>query len=987
MKIKMLHLKTKTGTGILPARLVFWAEQSSNAGGDQGAFELQKDWQKFPNLAAMGTHLEAAQQQGLITEEEKAALLQQAQPEFAERERAEAKRTDLSELRKKIDEAKRKEKPKAIKKEVQQRLERGEFESFAELRQFVRSEIEALGIPFRTQPPQYLREFIQFEAEVLTNLKEILQLNEKYRRIYAEAEQEQQSAAKCWQKFWDLYENKRDFLAFLENQGIPEELRGTVEKVLKSCQEIPNYRDLTTFAGLVDPFEIIRLQDSLEIVENLEKAWRETTGQTTLELKSGLEKYQEKLESYRAEVEALSTGSANKQLFENELAAIRSNAAEGKRLLAELQKGDPKAGKEGLATTLKSTKRRLIESFLRSQAANLKERRADLKELIRANEIAEAASEAEPGHEKGTAQEYREPHGHHHEEGGGFFADFNKMLGKFFTAGDRIRWYSIYDIIETFKLLKNSFDKHQVSISEDKRAPLAKGLVFWRPEIERRIHHIDISEEKSRAEDLKKTYENYDRERLVAELKDDPPKDRTRAILETLAQRGNLLMSDREIIDIICPGDFSEEDWRQAIEDSNFDIMQHFFKTRIEERLHEVGYGQNLIDKQTSGYGSAVENGKKLVAAGQTLSTQSEFGIFTRQTAASTLEGEGKVFGMVETAIGRANVFSGNKSGEVIASININGKAEKVTQEANVGLYGLRLVDALLKGEIHQETLNDISKRNESGFNPFSSFADLAVKKEGQRNGRKVTIFEEWGWISTTGTPTITELGKTELIKFYNTRNAKIRREDGKEKLVHLAIDSGTYKRHSRRHSSVHNALNSGIKVGDKLASYLVKNSSLDLFYSASRQHKNRPGETVAEIEELASLLKAGVEDFQDGAEMVKDGDRYYDSYDEKECTKEGKKIADGSPVKGQVISYGYDRLERGKNILTKIMDNLAEETRDTKPVILQVSGQYEGLSLIDFLQKKLAPYKNEYQFEYALIMASLRNLAGKGAGNRAAVA
>lgn len=968
-----------------------YAEQANSE--PEGSFTLNRKIEDYPTLEAYRAHLEEAQTRGLIDEAEKTSYLNEYQREANKKKREAEEENTITNLRAKIEKFRREEKQKEINQAVKARLDAEQFESFAELRQFIRSEIEALGIPFKDVPSRHLREFIQFESSVISEVKSILGQSAKYAQILKEIEADQESAEKCYQKFKQLYQEKRDFLEFLNDQGIPnKELRFNVSKILEIAAQV-NFDDAQSFYGLVDPIEIMRFSHGLDLVTDFAAYWEQTTGLTNAELQRRLTMQQREIKSYKDTLESLGEELRNPQLVEPELIAIKDLDYQNRRFLEELtevieaKKQGRGRGQQQTAAPkeITPTYSRLIESFILSQNAKLQKRKIATNQLVEQQGKLKAIaidSKERPFEDTKFEPKFKEVESHHHQIGEGPFANFNKALKNFITAKGQITYYSWYDVVETFKLVAKAFEQHGISASEDKRGTLGKKLVFWRPEIQRRVHHIDISEEKHRAEELKKTYELFDRERLISELRDNPNKDRTRAILETLAKRGNLLMSDQELVDIVCPDELEQADWDEAYATSNYDYMRDLFKKRIEEKMHEVGYGQQLIDMQTSGYGTAVDNGKKLVSADQTLSVAAEIGIFDRQTADSTLEGEGKVFGMVETAVGRANVYSGNGRKGIIMKLNVAGKNQEVANEANMGFYGLRLVDARLKGQIHDETINNISKKHESGFNPFACFADLMVMKTGKRNGRQVAQFEEWGWIDTTPgkTPTITELGRTEIVNFFNTRNAVSEAEDGTRTFRHLVFDNVSYRRHSRRHSSIRDALHDNIKVGDKLASYVVKNAALDLFYSASQQHKDRPGETVGEIEELASLLKSGVEDFEDGAQMLAEGDRYYDPNDEVECDKYGNKDPKLKlPPTEYIRSRGRDRLERGRNILTTIMDNIAENTKDTKPVILQVSGQYENRSLADFLRLKLDRFKGDHRLEYARVMRSLQQLLDQG--------
>ena len=456
-------------------------------------------------------------------------------------------------------------------------------------------------------------------------------------------------------------------------------------------------------------------------------------------------------------------------------------------------------------------------------------------------------------------------------------------------------------------------------------------------------------------------------------------------------------MSDKKLISIICRGKFSEEDWEKADNVADYTRMREAFKEKVDTPhsgfIGEIGYADELFNKQGSGSETALAAGKKLSSSSETVSIDAELGIFDLQrqkTYHGGSEGEAEIVGMIETMVGRGNAFSNNGSFNEVKIKTEKGE-EKVKENSNQGLVGLMIIDAYLRGNMSRDQLGEIGKKHESGFNPYSSTSDVIANHNEDHptiEGKKISYFEKWGWIKETsgGEGCITELGKSEIIKFFNTRNAnaKIEQADGKlkDKIVHIAIDSGTYKAHSGRHTTINSVRNQSVKVGDKLMSYLVKKSAIGLFDSATKLDEHAGHAILTEMRDITSLIKAGVEDFIDGAEMAEgSNNRFYEKFTGKDLKQNdnGEWVDDNKKVipKNKRVSYGEERMQRGKKILVKMLHNLWQyrEDREVTQSHAQysfyernkktnlVEGKIQKCNLKTFIEKSLGKWstKSEY--------------------------
>ncbi|MFH1546227.1 MAG: hypothetical protein ABIE14_02530, partial [Patescibacteria group bacterium] len=884
----------------------------------------------------------------------------------------------------------------------------GYLDSVEELRENVREQIEELGIEFDEKDEKVAKEFIALEQMIWRRVESLLDEN-NYTEILKTIESDKKRAKDCYARLGGIFrdEKKKDFLKFLEKKEIPAKVKMDINSLLVFSNQYEHgkeWNENTMMVGIVQTGKLRDLELVLIAVEKLyEKGkWDGTEPQKREDLEKSLANYEKRLEKINADVEI----SSKRKEFET-LLEINSNLSWSD--LVARQRADFTQLKKLLAEDDSKPNLRLVRAFLDGNEKELElfeETLAGVEKIPESEKIgsktAETVSPTEKKAEAG-AKGGGIIHEAHDNHGPTAFDKIGKNLQQFFTANGKITWYSLNDIGGAFKLIKESWEKHTHSKSEDKRGPLAEGMMFWRPEISRRVELQDRLNEKSRASELRDYYKNKKHKELLLELSWSAPKDRRRVILEVLADRGNLRMSDKELIGIICRGKFGEKDWEKADNIADYTRMREAFKEKIDAPhsgfIGEIGYADELFTKQGAGSETASASGKKLSGSSETVSIDAELGIFDLQrkkTYHGGSEGEAELVGMLETMVGRANGFSNSGSFSEIKIKTEKGEAE-VKANSDQGLVGLMIVDAYLRGNMSRDQLGEIGKKHESGFNPYSSTSDVIANHNATTiESKKISWFEKWGWVKETkgGRGYITELGKSEIINFFNTRNARaeIKKADGgiEKKTIHIAIDSDTYKAHSGRHKTINEARKQTITVGDKLMSYLVKKSSIGLFESATKLDEHAGYAILTEMRDITSLIKSGVEDFADGAEMTDKNERWYEKFTGKELElKNGEWVNDDGIVipEEKRVGFGKERMKRGRDILVKMLHNLWQyrEDREVTKIHAQYNfyernektglaeGKIHKCNLKDFIEKSLGKWNDRP--EYREIMQEIKLL------------
>jgi len=917
-----------------PQRMIFANINDEQTKNESEQFELKRDWTKWKKegFDKYKAHIKEALQLKEINAEEAENRIRAAEEWF----KKEAEKSPTKKWFQKIKEIEEKNDNEKIADKAVKQINRELIENLTELRNFVRNEIENLGINIKkaeSESTETKNKLLKFNQEIETRIESLLDLdNRKHQKILHEIHKEKELAKKCWQKMNRLFsdEDKKDFLEILRLKKIPAGVEKEAKGMRFDIKEILSYqtedwRNVEMLSGLREK-DLFMLERALIAVETLYEKWKtETDSENKNHLFWRLDNYENNIGKLKFKIETnVDKSDRARQIYQNWEDFYNH------------RKNDINQYRQILTRDNTSGNRKLLKSFLDGSEDELKNLKEEFQKIQEAEPKAQVIKPKKQYSQKKSdalnEKISKSPHGHGHDN---IFVKFGKKFRDITTVNGKIVWYSFHDITESFKLIKEAWSKYNESASEDKRSPLAEGIMFWKKEVARRIEHVDLGAEKSRCDDLKKTYKNYEYEELISELAERPAKDRRRAIIEIIADRGNLRMSDKRLINIICGyRKFTQEQWDDADASANYTLMREAFKTAIDEDfIGETGYGKELLSMHNSGFSSAEDSGKKYASSNEATSTNAEMGIFNTQLKKAQLEGEGIITGMLSEMVDRANTFSNNKAFSN-ALIKINGKETNIKRNSDMGFVGMQLTDAFLKGIISRELLEKIGKGHEQCFRPFSVFQEVLGTKEKTDpiTGEKISHFEYWGWIDEKK-GTITELGSKQLLNFFNTRNAvaEIKQLSGhpKKEIVHMATDTCFRVHSGTRVDSIEKALNN---VGDKFAGYTMKASAIDVFDNAT---KVRPatGAPVSELRAITSLIKAGVEDFIDGAKIVNTEDeRYFDSFKGDEVDKNGYLLnektkipkIDQPPITPERITkMGEIRMDRGKEIIVRILKNM----------------------------------------------------------------
>ncbi|MFH0834405.1 MAG: hypothetical protein V2A63_03380 [Patescibacteria group bacterium] len=923
----------------------------ANAGGEASETTFQyrpnvNDW-KNKTLAEYEAHLKEAKDLDEIDDVEFKKRIQEGKVAFAkwDKENEEGK---VDEERAAIGQIEKADQ-KAISSNIVERIDQKYIGSLKELRDAIRDEIENLGIKKDVLEKDLVKKQAQkFSREIEKRVKNILNQTREHHRIFDEIEEEEKLAKSCLEKMKWLFDTrdtkKKAFFDTLRNKGVPQILQAKQsEKELGfNIEEIFAYKnqlgkDEQEFLTGITGRELFLLDRAIRDVEALYQNWESAKVQSKDDLLMRLRQYDKDLGRIAFEIRDQPNSSPETKLLADNWSDFfghkKNDIAHIEGLLAQ----NPNESDLKLAATFLQANEDEIRK-MRSEFEAAREQAAKAAEPDKTTTPAPVDNVATDSEhkEKHQAGQHAEEHEHSHDHSNAF-TKLGKLFVKTMTANGNIVWYSFHDIAESFKLIKESWKKYTESASEDKRAPLAKNVMFWKQEVVRRIHHTDTAAERGRAEDLKKTYKNFSEKELLAELKELPAKDRRRAILESLADRGNLRMSKRELIEIICRGKFSEKEWEAADTAIDYTPMREAFKKSIDGWfIGETNYGNELLEKHNAGFSKSESTGKSYASSNESTSVRAEVHNISNQINRAFREGEGAIVGALSEIVDRANSFSDNGNFSE-AEIKIDGTETKISRSADMGFVGLLLVNAFVKGEISRELTMKIGKGHEQCFRPFATFQETVGAKEkpdpfdpepDPNKKRKISHFEYWGWVRD---GSITALGSTQIINFFNGRNAlaEIATPQGiVKKTIHIATDSN-YKVHSGARVTGIEQARKGI--GDKFLGYVTKATGVDVIEQATKFRRDS-GSATGEIREIASLIKAGVEDFIDGRTMIENGEeRYFDSFTAAEVDRDGYELnAFGIPDRSkkpipqhQIIKMGEMRAERGKEIILRILRNM----------------------------------------------------------------
>lgn len=880
--------------------------------------------------------------------------------------------------------------------------------SLHELRDWTRRQLEERNIKFEEGGSEEKKAVRKLQHGFMSRIKTLLEHNpndRNHRKLLTEFAREDEQARRCYERIrtWATDGPRQDFLKFLARKEFPK-WQGGVEQdtsgtgIHHSAQKI---RFLSGKVAAVDPDKAIAellshpearelhlLDDSLTAIDRFYDAWKNAPIESDANiLRTRLTDYERKFKKVSDEIvgneDVLAVIRTENKREWSEIAGSR--AYDIKTLTNLLYDETSKAVKN-----TDSSDRKLVAATLGAYEGELKQYEQLLFEYKKAKreteDVYKAAAKEEAATEKAAAERaahtdhgkghdaheaghdaHGSGHGDHDHHHGGE-SEMMKAVWKksvnIFTAGGRITWYSFHDIGLAWHLVTDAFKKNAESVGEDKAGGLAKGLTHWRPVVEKRVLLLDLAAEKKRANEMKEGLKHNDYDKLVAELGEPPPKDKQRAILEILADRGVMWMSDKKLVNALRMTGLqvTPEEWKDCDERNDYTLVRERFKEKLAHHFHEPNYAQELLEKHNAGVKNTESRGKDLNSKTDATSGPAEFKMFLQQLGKAKLEGEGKVAGAIYTMMNRANLYT-NNGNKVPMSVNVEGNEHVIERDCDMGHVGLALVDAWLKGTITREMLgSQISKGNESLFNPFAAFQDNLtargekVEIDGQEF--KVSTFEKWGWIKEVfGQPTLTKLGETEIPKYLNTRAAKTKDiATGEEGYAHVSFDSGTYTRHSSRHQSIRDATK-GDEVGDKLVSNLVKAADINFFKHATETQLGT-GTFSAEGEQIAGLIKAGMEHMHDGKLMMENSERYYDKVSGESLNREKATTYLNDPVKASRVGRrGAEQMKLGKEIIVRVMENIVKYSEGRS--IANANNQYRAggkkLALGSFLEYRLA--------------------------------
>lgn len=993
MELKNFHTRNlySGAASLRPARLVWNTTPTDN---NQKNTENQHipDHEKIADKWEFFRKLEAARDLGIIDSaehdrrkgeaeqyyEKKKKEQQQQQHATSKGEDAEKTLSDVPFL----DKLKKFERSGSIDEAAKKAAEHIEGEFFSDLNQlrnWVLGQMEEVGITKEMASEELKKdkekkEIRKMQAGFMKRVRGLLNPDVRnHQKILKLFEREDLQARRCAEKARSFVSDgkRRDFMKYLASKdfsatgGQASQIPHDVQRLLFLTQQPIPPDDPSLIGNILAQSDLPLFEQAIDAIELFYKNWHETQPNDEKKIEADLNLYKTQLK--RLHGEFTNEDNLKKYPTIRDLGASwperhQSRQADITTIETLLKKDILSESDRKLATVcLKAYEKETKDELLNLERLKVEIEKAQRTEAKKAaEEKAKHAHDAHDNHEGGHDAHGHDhdahghgDHGHHGHHGHGeALKEFYKNAERFFTAKGRITWYSFHDIGLAWHVVTDAFKKNAESVGEDKAGKLAHGLTAWRPVIAQRAHRIDLSNEKKRAGELKESIKNLPHDDLLKDLALPPPKDTRRAILETIADRGNLLMSDKKLVSIVLQGagvnPISEKDWRDYQDRNDYSVVYEIFKDAIDGDGHgtgfigEIGYGKQLLETHGQKYESQVATGKRGNSKTMSGSATAEFGLFTQQVKKAGLEGEGKVKGMIDSLVQRSNTYSHNGSSTQM-KILVDGKEETINCEANLGNAGLVLTDAFLRGYISRETLgSELSKGHEGSFIPYAAFqSNLTTRgstiKLPDGTKKKISNFEAWGWIDEEK-GTVTKLGATEIPKYFNTRNALSRDKDGVETIRHVAIDADGYLRHSRKHTDVSSAL--AKDTGDKVLSALVKASTSDLFRQATSRMRHT-GAMSGQMDQIAGLIKACTENIIDGSRMMKQNERYYNTFDQSELSKEeAEKMLNDPTLRSQVGMRGRDRRDAGKENLLAMFDNLIKYTDNRD--ILGKNGQYK---------------------------------------------
>ncbi|MCF7845932.1 MAG: hypothetical protein K9L85_01715 [Candidatus Peribacteraceae bacterium] len=890
------------------SRLVFVDQDSGGENSESSEFNFQpnvEDW-KDKSFEEYDAHLTKAVNRGEFEAGKVPALLSVARQKFNEWESESRDAQSPKKILALVERARHNREDKKIAKRAVDAVKEEYLSDANDIRDFVRGEIEDfLKIPIDKVPTAALEDVLNLQDEILTSIQGLLKTNEEYAFINNAIERDKERAKESYKNLRDLFQDqkKKDFLEmFLKLKNIPAGQEMSIRKILNYEEEMRDrWSQTDTLVGVVKHKELLQLEQALKAIESIYKKWN------SIEKVEEENKLQKRLFEYENRL-----SNFHKDISENPPKALElAWLAETWPDIHNCRMADVGGLKKLLAKNKNKLTLKLVQAFLEGSIEELEYLEKEIAKVLTAEQKEAAKDKTEdPKTEPPDVSTTSAPtlgvsdhagHGdseeNHEGHGPNTLNKIGKGFSKFFTAQGRIKWYSFHDIEQAFHLIKESWKKHTESHSEDKSGKLADKMMFWRAEIRRRVHETDLIAEKGRADERKKRYKNDSYEELISEIIEWPAKDKRRAILETLAERGNLRMSDHRLINAITHNAVSEAEWNYADSECDYIKIVNKFKKAIDKDfIGETGYGQQLMDMQTSGQANKESLGEKLGDHSITGSPGAECAMVAEAIESAGLDGDNVLTGLLKKGFDRGNKYADNGAMCKITIQTEHGKKE-INENASAGLDALKIVDGYLKGLISNQTVQGISKKNEGMYTPYAAFQDVLIpknKRDPNNPSRAISAFELWGWIRDGA---ITDLGRRQIVNFFDSRVAF----DDQGNIRHIARDSTTYARHSKKYTSITTLQG---KVGDKMRTTCIKAGGVEIYDNAT-QRAQGTNQIVGQQQEVTFLIKAALEEIEDGITMQRYGQ------DEK------------------VIKEGKFRLEKGTKALEIMFGNIVKNTED----------------------------------------------------------
>ena len=543
------------------------------------------------------------------------------------------------------------------------------------------------------------------------------------------------------------------------------------------------------------------------------------------------------------------------------------------------------------------------------------------------------------------------------------FSSIKNTWDDIVTVNGGIEWWSLDQLIKEAQTVFEVYKKHYENLDEERiggiRGPLLKKI---HPQLYRLSRERTVSGLQKMQNELKDLYANRSLENIIKEIKSKHKiAPEIRAGLHSLAERGLLHVSNRELIDAIMARSgrkgISNDEWVSAKSSGNYENIRERVIQAMDAISAEADWGNEIIDMQRGALDKKEKEGEEMMSASEASVIDEEIARIVSICEGAGVDGDARLVGAVAKLCQRGNAFEGNGKKN---KIEINGKDSWLPSD--FGSAALIVVDNFLKGHVSEHVIGKISKAGEGGFTPLSCMQDMFILK----SPTGITKFEEWGWIEEDSKgKKISSLGEKEMRNFFNTRNARaeIETEDEKgnkvvqAKMVNIALDSNVYYRHSSKKQSMSDVKQTD--TDDKMMYAVVKNASKELFVAASKKHHGESA--LSQRDQLASLIKALVQKYQDGVGMLtEEGSRYMDVQSGVELSNEERmQLMATNPERVQ--SVGELWVSQAGEYLEAMFEQIIEGYEDRAIAEKSVCYQVEGTgqqTLREYLQGAVVAFE-----------------------------